>query len=186
MAVAGQVLLSSIAVLITIYADKYRRADFEKFLPDEPANLNLPIKETFDFIIGNNLLLVIWFRSMKIIVPSVSVGGGTAGCVLADRLSTKFSVLVIEAGGNPPPLQEIPNLVPFTQDLPEINFNFKSTAQKNAKLWNGGVSLNNTTRLKLWCSQDIRCTLGCAYVYGENARRYVLTQRNDLRARKSK
>ncbi|CAG7821807.1 unnamed protein product, partial [Allacma fusca] len=59
-------------------------------------------------------------------------GGGTAGCILASRLSKKYSVLLLEAGGDPPPVQNVPALNYITKDSPDINFLYRTQAEKNA------------------------------------------------------
>ncbi|XP_018787189.1 PREDICTED: glucose dehydrogenase [FAD, quinone] [Bactrocera latifrons] len=50
----------------------------------------------------------------------VIIGGGTAGCVLASRLSEvrNWSVLLLEAGGDEPMISELPMLYPIFQRTP--------------------------------------------------------------------
>jgi len=47
--------------------------------------------------------------------PLFTVGGGTAGAVVANRLSANpnFNVLLLEAGGDPTILNSIPGLTPL-------------------------------------------------------------------------
>ena len=62
-----------------------------------------------------------------------TVGGGTAGCVIANRLSEGNStVLVIEAGGHPFPLTHIPGLVIAALNHPEIDWQDKVVPQEKA------------------------------------------------------
>lgn len=66
----------------------------------------------------------------------VIVGGGTAGCVLADRLSAsgKFRVLLLEAGGEPSSLW-IPIPAGFSKLLTNKKYNwlFKTAPEENTK-----------------------------------------------------
>lgn len=88
----------------------------------------------------------------------IAVGGGSAGCVLAGRLSEHFDVLLLEAGGDPPPATAVPYYTPAVQRDPSINYFFKSTAQTNATLCCNGVIIS---KLKLVHVVDIGNELTC-------------------------
>ena len=68
--------------------------------------------ETFDFIV---------------------VGGGSAGCVLANRLSEDgaYSVLLLEAGGTPSLLSSVPALTGYLQMSPQ-DWQFVTEPQEGA------------------------------------------------------
>ncbi|CAG7818483.1 unnamed protein product [Allacma fusca] len=79
-----------------MHANKFQEQDKLKAFPVESDDLGMPFKEIFDFII---------------------VGGGTSGCILARRLvDANFKVLLLEAGGNPPPLLDVPFVNSFIQN----------------------------------------------------------------------
>lgn len=92
--------------------------------------------ETLEFVIKT--LLEIDFES----VPDVDllseydfivVGAGTAGCVIANRLSenTKWKVLLIEAGHSENFVMDIPLFVHFMQGSEKLNWQYKSEKSDN-------------------------------------------------------
>ncbi|PSN36931.1 Glucose dehydrogenase [FAD, quinone] [Blattella germanica] len=81
-----------------------------KMIPDVPPHDNNPtILDEYDFII---------------------VGGGSAGCVLANRLSeiSSWNILLLEAGVEEPPIARVPSLKPFTM-APHLNWNYETVPQ---------------------------------------------------------
>ncbi|CAG7722954.1 unnamed protein product [Allacma fusca] len=85
----------------------------------------------------------------------IIVGAGTAGSVVANRLSENFKVLLLEAGGEPNPLQSIPYLSPALLGLPHTDWEYLANPQVNACLamnerrcsWPRGKSLGGTSNL---------------------------------------
>ena len=74
------------------------------------------------------------------VFSNFAVGGGTAGCVVARRLAeASFYVLLLEAGGDPVPLESVPTLSMYQRFFPDINFLYESTPEKGAALRSGGV-----------------------------------------------
>ncbi|CAG7725147.1 unnamed protein product, partial [Allacma fusca] len=63
----------------------------------------------------------------------IIIGAGSAGCVLANRLSAhNYKVLLLEAGGNPFPLTLVPGLTTKLLRDPNIDWRFMSTSQKHS------------------------------------------------------
>ncbi|ODM93401.1 Alcohol dehydrogenase [acceptor] [Orchesella cincta] len=58
----------------------------------------------------------------------IVVGGGSAGSVIAARLSEnpKHRVLLLDAGGDPNPFSYIPLTVPFLQNHPATDWQYKT------------------------------------------------------------
>ncbi|CAL8071336.1 unnamed protein product [Orchesella dallaii] len=86
-----------------------------------PPQEQQQVPETFDFVI---------------------VGGGTAGCALARRLSDsgEHSVLVLEAGIIPDPGLDVPALASSFLSNPNYARTYYSIPQRNADLENGGIT----------------------------------------------
>ncbi|KAG6446817.1 glucose dehydrogenase [FAD, quinone] [Manduca sexta] len=71
----------------------------------------------------------------------VVVGGGTAGAVVAGRLSEnpQWKVLLLEAGGDEPTQSSVPAWVTAYWGRNETDWNYKTVPQEKACLANGGV-----------------------------------------------
>ncbi|OXA44766.1 Oxygen-dependent choline dehydrogenase [Folsomia candida] len=110
-------ILGSVSFMIKQYIEQYRKADLDMTLTELEPDLSLPRIQTYDFII---------------------VGAGTSGCQLAGRVSQYFKVLLLEAGGNPPPAA---NLLLLEGDIiadTVINYHFQSK-QQHLSLKSGGM-----------------------------------------------
>ncbi len=67
------------------------------------------------------------------------VGGGTAGCIVASRLASKYSVLLLEVGGNPVP--SVTKANPYgVWRHPAINTEFTSLPNPWFEPYTNGVS----------------------------------------------
>ncbi|ODN03201.1 Glucose dehydrogenase [FAD, quinone] [Orchesella cincta] len=111
-------------ILLTLFLHIDRLTEYKQ---DEKVDVNVQ----YDFII---------------------VGGGAAGCVLANRLSRYYKVLLIERGGNPNPLTFVPGLESLLLTHPETDYMFLTAPQNSSclscfqrrSLWNQGFGLGGS------------------------------------------
>ncbi len=68
-------VLGSLLLSIQQYADFYKELDLRSTLVELENDLSLPRIQTYDFIVA---------------------GAGSAGCIVASRLSEQFTVLLLE------------------------------------------------------------------------------------------
>ncbi|CAL8130342.1 unnamed protein product [Orchesella dallaii] len=111
-------VLGSIPLLIQFYSRKYLEEDKVKSLTELENDLNLPRIKEYDFIV---------------------VGAGTAGCIIAGRLSEQFNVLLLEAGGEPVPVAQVPYFNLDVASNPDVSYVWPSVPQQFASLDTGGV-----------------------------------------------
>ncbi|CAL8130334.1 unnamed protein product [Orchesella dallaii] len=119
-------VLGAIPLLIQLYTDQFQEDDKVSTLAELKNDLNLPRIKTYDFIV---------------------VGAGTAGCIVASRLSEQFSVLLLEEGGEPVSAFAVPYFTKWVGYDPAINFNYSSIPQRFASLDTGGVIISPTGRM---------------------------------------
>ncbi|ODN02670.1 Glucose dehydrogenase [FAD, quinone] [Orchesella cincta] len=62
----------------------------------------------------------------------IIVGGGTAGSILANRLSEDYKVLMLEAGGDPHPFQRVPLLSNWLLQYSQLDWKHITMPQKQA------------------------------------------------------
>ncbi|ODM88767.1 Oxygen-dependent choline dehydrogenase, partial [Orchesella cincta] len=88
--------------------------------------------------------------------PIFVVGGGTAGCVLARKLSDsgEHSVLVLEAGILPDPGLDVPALASSFLSNSNYTRTYYSVPQQNADLENGGITTYRVGRTLGGSSQE--------------------------------
>jgi len=60
------------------------------------------------------------------------VGGGTGGSVVANRLSSQYKVLLLEAGGDPHPFHSIPLMANFMSNYDQVDWMHKTVRQRHA------------------------------------------------------
>ncbi|CAL8130336.1 unnamed protein product [Orchesella dallaii] len=119
-------VLGSIPLLIQLYARKYLEEDKVKTMAELQKDLNLPRIKEYDFIV---------------------VGGGSAGCIIAGRLSEQFNVLLLEAGGEPVPASQVPYFVNDMAADPDTNYHWSSVPQRLVSKDTGGVIYSHLGKL---------------------------------------
>ncbi|OXA40313.1 Oxygen-dependent choline dehydrogenase [Folsomia candida] len=123
-------VFSGLPVIIQHYADFYKQRDLDSTLKELEPQQGLPKIQEYDFIV---------------------VGGGTAGCLVAGRLSNRFSVLLLEMGGDPPP-PVYPAFIgsKMAYDIrshPSINEIYKSIPQLTSALDDDGIATVHAGRM---------------------------------------
>lgn len=112
---------------------------FHSFFEESPSNT------VFDFIVGMfeiSLMLILVrkqnirtcfsiFNSAKCNI-FYAVGGGSSGLVISQRLSKHHKVLLIEAGGDPITLHNIPGIAYALLNHPSVDWMYESVSQNNA------------------------------------------------------
>ncbi|KAM7347185.1 glucose dehydrogenase [FAD, quinone] [Cochliomyia hominivorax] len=80
-----------------------------------------------DIVDRENRVRPIHIRELRDSYDFIIIGGGSAGCVLASRLSEvkQWNVLLLEAGGDEPLVSDIPQLYPIFQRSP-WDWNYKT------------------------------------------------------------
>ena len=107
-------------------------------LMDQPRYVTEPDKQ-YDFIVGKSVRgvivvkILIQLNHLLFFLKKFSVGAGTAGCVLAERLSANplNRVLLIESGGDAPWYSWIPFASPLLQ-VSRHDWEYRTVTQKHA------------------------------------------------------
>ncbi|CAL8123099.1 unnamed protein product [Orchesella dallaii] len=94
-------------------------------------------------------------RSPDLQFDFIVVGGGSAGSVVASRLSKHFSVLLLESGGRANPLTTVPGMHSAMLGRREIDYRYLTVPQNNSclacnnrqSLWNAGHGLGGSSIL---------------------------------------
>ncbi|XP_021965637.2 oxygen-dependent choline dehydrogenase [Folsomia candida] len=123
-------VFSGLPVIIQHYADFYKQRDLDATLKELESQQGLPKIEEYDFIV---------------------VGAGTAGSIVAGKLSNRFSVLLLEMGGDtPPPIYPayIGSIKSYDiRTHPAINEIYNSIPQLTSALDDNGIATVHAGRM---------------------------------------
>ena len=135
---ASPLALPLAALLATSWVYVHMQADRLSALSD--GNFTDPLHyEVYDFIVSTYSDSVqfsrygFWRGILNYFSNfCISVGGGSAGAVVANRLSKHNRVLLLEAGGNPHPISVVPISLSALLSQPGIDWQYETEPQKFA------------------------------------------------------
>lgn len=120
----AQVIIIIVAFIVSVYfAQNNKKSDIWFYV----FSAYLYIDDTIDGIFSQPL-------NLRASYDFIIVGAGTAGCVLANRLSENadWNVLLVEAGSDENVLMNVPSFVHFLQLNDIINWQYRAERSENA------------------------------------------------------
>ncbi|CAG7835887.1 unnamed protein product [Allacma fusca] len=118
------------------------------------------------------------FEDSNNVFDFIVVGGGSAGAVVANRLSRNNKVLLLEAGTDPLPMQSIPGFTLEFMHSPYVDWMYRTVPQKyshfgqiheNVSMWPRGKTLGGSSTLNYMLYKSLAYYDG---QYKENSEHY--------------